>query len=188
MDEKTESGWGSMNEIDALKEYLKAQSFAVLCVGMDVGHGIEAVVIVKSSRDLLDGLRAAQARPELAWLVDRTEAGPILCLVTRTHAETVGSLAGETYFDPTSDLDRDLLKRLTEQTAVRMVYLDEDAEVVWLAEVAWDEIRRLEAEQVLDRAEQILDRTKGYDFARAKELFQDSVTLDDLLDRAFPQL
>ena len=184
---KYEAGWGSAADVESLKRHLGAQSFAALCIGMDLGQGTEPVLIVKSSRDLLHSLRAARAEPEVAWLIHRTDLGPVVCLVVRTQAEGVGSLAGETYFDPAGEGDRELLGSMTSRTRLRVVFLDEDMEIDWVAEIPWDEVRRLETEQVIDRAEELIESAKNYDFLKAKESFQDSVPLDQLLARAFPQ-
>jgi len=184
---KHDAGWGPAAGVESVKRYLEAQSFAVLCVGMDLGQGTEPVLIVKSSRDLLDSLRAAGAQPEVAWMVHRTDLGPVVCLVVRTQAEGVGSLAGETYFDPAGEGDRELIGSMTSRTRLRVVFLDEDMELEWVAEIPWDEVRRLETEQVIDRAEELMESAKSYDFSKAKENFQDSVPLDQLLARAFPQ-
>jgi hypothetical protein len=184
---RAEASWGSAVDVESLKRHLEAQSFAVLCVGMDLGQGVEPILIVKSSRDLLDSLRAAGAAPEAAWLVHRTDLGPVICLVVRAQAEGVGLLAGETYFDPAGRGDRELLRSLTSRPRLRVVFLDEDLELEWPAEIPWDEVRRLETEQVIDRAEELLESVRSYDFLKAKESFQETFPLDQLLAKAFSQ-
>ena len=56
-----------------------------------------------------------------------------------------------------------------------------------MAETAWDEVRRLETEQVADRGEELLERTEDYDFEKAKALFQEAFPLGRLLERVLPR-
>ncbi|NTU59931.1 MAG: hypothetical protein HGA98_02605 [Deltaproteobacteria bacterium] len=170
---------------EELKAYLDSVSFAALCTELDLGHGPEAVLVVKSTEDALTALRDHGARVELGWVVEATDAGPVVCLVLRARAEGVGDLVGEIYFDPSSAEDRETLSRFQRQDAVRAVFLDEESAAVWTASVAWDEIRKLEAEQVDDRAEELLERAEHVDFDEARAAFQGSVPLEALLARAF---
>ncbi len=177
-----------MQVSDEVKAFLRTQGFAVLVLELDLGQGPEAVVVVKSTRDVVAALRERGAPVELGWVVERTEDGPVLCLVLRCEQEGVGELAGEAFFDPADPADLALLRRLATQERLRAAFLDEDLEPVWVAAVAWDDVRRLEADQVRDRAEELLEQAPGYDFARAKERFHRDVPLDRLLSRALPGL
>ncbi|GAB4266859.1 MAG: hypothetical protein Kow0092_19930 [Deferrisomatales bacterium] len=172
---------------EELKAFLQAQAFAAVCLAVDAGEGKEAVVLVKSSRDLTSGLREAEAAPELGWVVEQTRRGPVVCLVLRAEGAAVGDLSAEIYFDAADPADGDLLDHLARQPRVRVVFVDEEIEPVWMAELPWDEIRRLEAEQVRDRAAELLERSPVYDFEQAKELFQTRTSHGRLLARAFPE-
>ncbi|MDW7709149.1 MAG: hypothetical protein SCH98_01650 [Deferrisomatales bacterium] len=174
---------GMVNE--EVKRFLRGRDFAVLCVVLDLGGGPEAVVVVKSTADLLAGLRLAQAPVEMGWALERTPHGPVLCLVVRCAGDGVGELAGEAYFDPADQEDLSLLERLAGQERVRAAFLDEELQPVWLAEEEWDEVRRLETEQVRDRLEELRERCRQYDFEAAKRAFQDELPLARLLDRVF---
>ncbi|MHB8766365.1 MAG: hypothetical protein ACYDA8_18790 [Deferrisomatales bacterium] len=176
-----------MRVSDELRQYLKSQPFAALCLVLDLGNGDEAVVVVKSTADLLAGLRAAGAAAEVGWVVERTPRGPVLCLVGRASAPEVGELAAEVYFDPADPADGELVALLAGQARLRVAFLDEELSSPWVAEVPWDEVRRLEAEQVWDRAEELLERVTDYDFEAAKEWFQEELPLGRLLARAFPE-
>jgi hypothetical protein len=181
-----ESEFGAMRITEEVKTYLNDLSFAVLSVAEDLGSGPETLLLVKAGRDLVEGLRDAEARVEVGWVVEQTASGPVLCLVLRAEDEGVGELAGEVYFDSVHAEDRNLLDLLGTQSLLRTVFLDEDLEVVWLASVAWDEVQRLLVDQVRDRVEDFLEQTDDYDFERAKEHFQEVMALDKLLERSFP--
>jgi len=172
---------------EELKDFLRSQGFAVLCVELDLGQGSETVVVVKSSRDVVEALRARGAPVETGWQVQATPWGPVICLVLRCRHPEAGELAGETYLDPAAEEERDLIARLGSQERFRVAFLDEELSPVWLAEVAWDEVRRLEAQQVVDRGEELLERAEELDFARAKEHFQQAEPLDRLLSRLLPE-
>lgn len=171
---------------DELRSYLEQAPFAALCVALDLGHGREAVLVVKSTGDLLESLRAAAAPVDTGWAVEETPHGPVVCLLVRCAKERVGELLGEIYFDAASPDDREMLELFGSQAVVRAVFLDEDAKAVWSAEVGWDEVRRLHAEQVADRAEELLERAEACDFAAARIAFQEQLPLDRLVARAFP--
>ncbi len=168
-------------------EFLRQQSFAVLCLELELGRGPEAVVVVKSTGDVVGSLRERRAKVAAGWTVHGTAHGPVVSLVVRAGDDRVGELAGEVYFDVGSDEDQALLQRLAGQEVLRFAFLSEDLEPVWLAETAWDEVRRLETEQVTDRAEELLERTEDYDFEKAKTLFQEAFPLDRLLERVLPR-
>lgn len=174
-----------MNE--TVKSLLESQPFAVVCLSVDLGNGEEALLLVKSSTDLIVSLREASAPVQFGWVVERTERGPALCSVIRVRDEAVGELAGEVYFDPADEADRELLKRLSTQARLRAAFLDENLGVAWLADIPWDEVRRLQVEQVCDRAEELLERTEDYSFEEAKALFQDRMPLGRILQMAFPK-
>jgi hypothetical protein len=158
----------------------------VLCVSADVGQGEEAVILVKSSRDLLSGLKEAQVPVDLGWVAENTSKGPCVCLVVRAQGADVGELVGEVYFDAGDEEDRRLVRLLGSQPRLQVAFLDEELDIAWLVALPWGEIRRLEAEQAWDRAEFWLERSPEYDFQGAKALFQESVGLDRLVERAFP--
>ncbi len=168
-----------------VRRFLRGQDFAVLCLEIDLGLGPEGVVVVKATRDVLDRLRDARARVEVGWALEQTTRGPALCLVIRCAAGEVGELAGEAYFDPGDEGDVGLLERLAGQERLRAAFLDEELEPAWLAEAEWDEVRRLETEQVRDRAEELLERSQEYDFEAAKGMFQEDFSLEPLLARVF---
>lgn len=170
---------------EELKAYLEEVPFAALCVALDLGHGEEAVLVVKASGDLLSSLREAKAPVKAGWIVEATDQGPVVCLLVRSESPGVGELLGEVYFDASSPEDREMLDHFGRQEAIRAVFLDDDAKAVWSAEIPWDEVRRLEAEQVADRAEELLERAETYDFAAARDGFQEEVPLDRMVARAF---
>lgn len=171
---------------EEVRAFLEAQAFAVVCLDLDLGRGREGVIVVKASGDLLSGLDRSQARIDTGWIVENTESGPILCLLVKVGGEGVGELAGEAYFDPADDEDLAMLRRLAGQERLFVVFLDEAIAPVWTVEVAWDELKRLEVEQALDRAEELLETSEIYDPERARNTFQRSFSLDQLLSRAFP--
>jgi hypothetical protein len=172
---------------EELKDYLGSQGFAVLCVELDLGQGEEFVILVKSTGDVIGALRERGARVEVGWRVAPTPWGPVVCVVLRCRHPEVGELAGETYLDPGAPADRGLLDRLATQQRLRVAFLDEEVCPAWLAEAAWDEVRRLEAQQASDRAEELLERADTVDFARAQAHFQDAEPLDRLISRLFPE-
>jgi len=175
-----------MQVSDEVKAFLRTQGFAVLALELDLGQGPEAVVVVKATRDVVGALRGREAPVEVGWLVERTDDGPVLCLALRCEEAGVGELAGEAFFDPADPDDLALLGRLATQERLRVAFLDEELEPAWVAALPWDEVRRLETDQARDRAEELLERAPGYDFARAKERFHRDVPLDVLLGRALP--
>lgn len=175
-----------MRVTDEVKSFLEAASFAVVCVTAELESRNETVVLVKSSRDLIDSLRSAGARVEVGFVDERTDRGPVLCLVLRAAGSGSGDLVGETYFDPTDEADARLFEQLGAQEILRVAFLDENMDLCWAAEVPWPELRRLEAAQVWDQAEGWLEDVESYDLEAAKELFQNSSGLDRLLERAFP--
>ena len=171
---------------EAFKEYLKGQAFAVLCLEMDLGSGPEAVLLVKTDRDLAEGLREASAAVRLGWVVQDTSAGPLVCLLFLCGQEGVGELGGESYFDVGAPEDRDLLGRLAAQERLPVTFLDEGLEVVWFQALPWPELDRLAVEQAVDRAEELLERAENVDFEAAREELQGQFTLDQLVEKAFP--
>ncbi len=172
---------------DELKGLLETLPFAAVCLPLDLGRGPEAVLVVKATADLLGGLKAAEAPVAVGWVVEATARGPAVCLVLRAEAPGVGELAGELYFDPSDPGDDEALGLLAAQERLKVTLLDEDLHVAWVADVPWGELRRLEAEQVRDRAAELLERCPEYDLEAARALFQDAVPLDRLLARAFPE-
>ena len=170
---------------DELRSFLEGVPLAALSVALDLGHGPEAVLVVKSTRDLLGALRGAAAPVDAAWVVENTDHGPVACFIVRVRAPQVGELLGEIYFDASSPPDLEMLGLLVGQENVRAVFLDDDVSVSWVAEVPWDEVRRLEAEQVADRIEELLERSPSADFEAAKRSFQDEFPLDRIVSRAF---
>jgi len=172
---------------EEVKGFLRSQGFAVLCLELDLGQGPETAVVVKSTRDVVEALRDRDAPVETGWRVRATPWGPVVCLVVRCRHPQAGEVAGETYLDPAVAEDRELVERLEDQERLRIAFLDEELSPVWLAEAAWDEVRRLEAEQVGDRAAELLERAEQVDFDRAREHFQQEEPLDRLLARLFPE-
>ena len=170
---------------EEIRDFLHDTPFAVLCRPVDVGQGEEVVVFVKSSRDLAQGLRTSGAPVEVGWVAENTPRGPCVCLVLKVEAPSVGELAGEALFDPADEDDRRLFGLLSSQARLQIAFLDEELNLPWLTQVPWDEVRRLETEQVWDRAETWLERTKDYDFEAAKEHFQAGLGLDSLIAKAF---
>lgn len=175
-----------MNVSDELKQYLRSQAFALLCLSLDLGQGEEALLLVKASRDGIAGLRAAAAPAEAGWVVERTDQGPVACLVLRIQHGDAGELSGEVYFDAADERDRELLGHLAAQPRLRVALFDEELDIAWLTEVPWGELQRLQVDQVRDRAEEFLERSGPRDFERAKELFQAALSHDQLLARALP--
>jgi hypothetical protein len=171
---------------DDVRRFLEGAPLAALCLPLDLGRGQEAVLVVKGTLDLLEGLRAAAAPVDVGWVLEPTARGPVLCLVVRSGAAGVGDLLAEVYFDVADPGDALLLERLAGQAGLRVAFLDEDLGVAWAPELAWDEVRALEADQMRDRAEELRERTEAYDFDAAKELFQEALGLEGLEARAFP--
>lgn len=174
-----------MKVSEDVKEFLRQRDFAVVCLELDLGSGPEAALVVKATGDLLADLRKAEALLEVGWAQERTPGGPVVCLVLRCAASGVGELAGEAYFDFSDEGDLDLLERLGGQERLRVAFLDEDLAPVWLAQAPWDELLRLEAEQVGDLAGELGERGMPYDFQAAKADFEERVPLDRLLARVF---
>jgi hypothetical protein len=171
---------------DEVKGFLAATSFAVVCVAAELEGRQQPVVLVKASRDGVEALRAAGAGAEVGLLAERTARGPIVCLVFRLEAEGAGQLVGETYFDSADPEDARFFELLESQELLRVAFLDENMEMVSVFELPWSELRRLEAAQTWDRAEEWLEGTESYDFDAARELFQASTRLDALVARALP--
>ncbi len=171
---------------EEVRAFLEAQAFAVVCLDLDLGRGPEGVVVVKASADLISGVKGEARRVDTAWIVERTESGPVLCLLVRVGKGGVGELAGEAYFDPGDQEDLSVLRRLLAQDRLFVAFLDETLVPAWTAELPWDEVKRLGVEQALDRAEQLLEETEIYDPDRARRSFQADFSLDRLLSRAFP--
>ncbi|MBI5014920.1 MAG: hypothetical protein HZB55_05435 [Deltaproteobacteria bacterium] len=170
---------------EEVREFLEAASLAALFVPLDLGRGEEAVLVVKSTRDVLEGLKAASPPIELGWVLEPTERGPALCLAVRVRSPGIGELLAEVYFDVTDPADGNLLERLASQTRLQAALLDEEMDVVWVAEVPWDEVRALESDQMRDRAEELAERTEAYDFESARSLVHETVSLEQLAARAF---
>lgn len=175
-----------MQVSEEVRRFLADQAFAVVAMNLDLGSGEEVVVLVKTRRDMAEALRAARAPVETGWVVETTAHGPVVCWLVRCEASGAGDLVGEVYLDPADPSDLGLLESLARQERVRVGFLDEDLEPAWVAELAWDEVRRLEAEQVRDRAEELLERAEVYDFEGAKDAFQERYSLDALVERVFP--
>jgi hypothetical protein len=176
---------GAVTVGEEVKAFLRERDFAVLCLELDLGSGPETALVVKATGDLLAGLRKAEAPVEVGWAQGRTPDGPVACLVLRCAATGVGELAGEAYFDFSDAGDLVLLERLGRQERLRVAFLDEELSPVWLAEVPWGELLRLEAEQVRDLADELGERGAPYDFQAAKADFEERLPLDRLLARVF---
>lgn len=174
-----------MKVSEEIKEFLRERDFAVVCLELDLGGGPEAVLVVKSTGDVLGRLREAQARVEVGWAQGRTPDGPVACLVLRCASKGVGELAGEAYFDLAGEGDLALLDRLGVQERLRVAFLDEDLAPVWLAQADWGEFLRLEAEQLRDLADDLGERGAPYDFQSSKAGFEEQVPLDRLLVQVF---
>lgn len=163
-----------------VKKYFEGTSFAFLCLSLDLGAGSETVLLLKSTRDLLEGLKAAAAPVRVGWKAEQTPAGPVACLCLLAQDPAVGELFSETYFDVGDDGDRELLTSLSAQPRLKAAFFGEETELVWLADVPWGDLERLVAEQVFDRAEAWLEDTEEPDFDRARTLFQETVSLERL--------
>lgn len=168
---------------EEVKEFLKSAPFAVLAAVLDLGKGPETVLLVKSTADLLGTLRGADVPVRVGLAAERTEAGPAVCLYLCVRAEGVGELVGETYFDLFVEEDHEALARLGGQERLKAAFFDEDLSLAWLADAAWDELDRICAEQMCDRAEQLWEEAGEFDPARARESFQALFPLDDLVRR-----
>jgi hypothetical protein len=165
---------------EELKQHFEASPFALVCVTLDLGAGPETVLLVKSSKELIAGLKEAKAPVRVGWLVQKTEAGPVPCLCLLAEAGGVGELMGEVYFDLLDDNDRVAFQALGGQARFKVALYDEDMELGWLADAAWGDLERLYAEQAFDRAEELLEKAEAPDFYRARELFQELVSLERL--------
>ena len=167
--------------------YLKNEAFVLVALPLDLGAGEETVLLVKTRRDFVEALREKNAPVRAAWSVENTGRGPVVCWLVRAEDPSVGDMVGEVFFDPADPDDVRMLDLLASQERVRVAFLDENLEPVWLADLDWDEVRRLEADQVRDRAQELLERAEDYDFEAAKGLFQEAHSLDALVERLFPE-
>jgi hypothetical protein len=168
---------------EEVKDFLKSAPFSVLAAVLDLGKGPETVLLVKSTADLLESLRGADAPVRVGFAAERTDAGPVACLYLCVRAEGVGELVGEAYFDLLVEEDHESLARLGGQERLKVAFLGEDLSPVWLADATWDELDRVCAEQACDRAEQLWEDAGEFDPARAREAFQDRFPLEDLVRR-----
>ncbi|MBI5444472.1 MAG: hypothetical protein HY900_25080, partial [Deltaproteobacteria bacterium] len=126
---------------DEVKAFLEAASFAVVCVSAEIEERTEAVLLVKSTGDVIDSFRAAGAGVRVGVVVERTASGPVVCLVFRAEGETAGDLVGESYFDAADPEDGRLFDLLGSQEVLRIGFLDENLEMRWVAELPWGEVR-----------------------------------------------
>lgn len=170
---------------EEVRRFLEESALAALCFPVDLGAGAEAVLVVKAAGDLIGALREVDAPVETGWVVEGTSRGPVVCLAVRATAPDVGELLAEVYFDVLDPADEQLLQSLASQEGLRTVFLDEEMAVAWAPRLAWSEVRRLEADQVRDRAEEFAERCEECDFGAARELFQEAVALAGLEARAF---
>ena len=60
---------------DYIKLYLESSEHAFLCVVLDFGTGEEVLCLVKTTADLVGGLRGADATVRAGWVVEMTEQG-----------------------------------------------------------------------------------------------------------------
>lgn len=163
-----------------LVEYFKEAGFAVILAKVDLGEGGETVVLVKSTSELIMGLKNVGAKPSAGFLTEKTEAGPVVCLAMACEAPGVGELLGETYLDIFDEMDTALLESLAVQKRLKMAMYDEELSLAYLAELTWGDIERLSAEQSLDRAEELAEKTAEADFDRALDIFQSSVSVETI--------
>ncbi|PLX41554.1 MAG: hypothetical protein C0608_05300 [Deltaproteobacteria bacterium] len=170
---------------EEIKEYLKGAEFAFLCLKMDLGGGEENILIVKSTGELLRGLKGENAEVRVGWLTEATEAGPVICLTLVSKSSASGELVGETFFDVFEDEDYDALKDILSQPRLKVAMFDEGMEVAWLAEAVWGELERICAEQALDKAEEAAGKVENPNFSLARELFQEKVPMDTLVASAY---
>ena len=170
---------------EEIKEYLNAAEFAFLCLKVDLGGGEENILIVKSTGDLLRGLKEENAEVRVGWIAEATEAGPVVCLTLVSRSKSSGELVGETFFDVFLDEDYEALKEILSQPRLKVAMFDENMDVAWLAEAIWGELERICAEQALDKAEEAASKVEKPDFTRARELFQEKVPMDTLVSSAY---
>ncbi len=159
-------------------DYFRESGFAVIIAKLDLGEGTEAIVLVKSTKELLDGLKSSKAVPAVGFITEKTEAGPVVCLALACEAPSVGELLGEAYLDIFEEGDEELLKMMAAQPRLRVAMYDEELSLAYLTQTPWGEISRLSAEQALDRASELAEKTKNPDFDRALDLFQSKVPVE----------
>ena len=94
---------------EEVRAFLEDATFVTLCLPVDLGRGEEAIVVVKASGEVLEGLRDAGADVAVGWVVEDTARGPVACLVVRATAPGLGELDGEAYFDVGDQGDWNLL-------------------------------------------------------------------------------
>jgi hypothetical protein len=172
---------------DDLKQYLESVSFAVLCVTLNLGDGEEVLVIVKSTKDLIGKLKGAAAPVRLGWLVEPSEAGPVLCMCIKSRVKGVGELMGECYLDPLSLDDIEQLEQMCQQEQLKVAFFDEDMEIAWVATPGWTMIDRLYAEQSLDKARALSEDVTAPDFQQALDTFKETVPLERLEGAFLPE-
>lgn len=169
---------------EGVKNYLETAGFALIMVLVDLGAGDEPVIFVKSTRDVLLGLKEADAAINSAWVVDPTECGPVACLAVTSLASGKGGFSGEIYFDPFEEGDFEMMNRSGPAERMMLAAFDEEMELVFLSRLKWGELYRLAAEQAADRAGELAERALAdgleIDFHRAMELFKEKWPLEKL--------
>lgn len=169
---------------EGVKNYLETASFALIMVMVDLGAGEEPVIFLKSTRDVLQGLKEAAAPLKAAWVVDRTGNGPVACLAVSAEVEGVGGFSGEIYFDPFEEVDLEIMNRAASAERIMAAAFDEEMGLVFLSGLKWDELERLEASQAADRAEELAENALldglELDFDRAMAAFKEKWPLKKL--------
>jgi hypothetical protein len=172
-----------MNLDPELLEYFNNCDFAVICLRLDLGAGEEGVLLVKSTGELLEGFRKASAKPDVGWIVEGSEYGPVVCLCLHCVSEA-GEILGESCFDVFDEGDASLLELVSRQKRLKVAMYDEKLELVYMTDARWDELLQIVAQQVLDRAEELAEKTENPDFSRAIEHFQSVVSLERIAEAA----
>ncbi|TAL18243.1 hypothetical protein EPN96_02860 [bacterium] len=172
-----------MNLDPELLEYFNNCDFAVVCLRLDLGAGEEGVLLVKSTGELLEGFKKASAIPAVGWIVEGSEHGPVVCLCLHCISEA-GEILGESCFDVFDEEDASLLALLSQQNRLKVAMYDEKLELVYMIGARWDEVMQILTQQVLDRAEELAERTATPDFSKSIEHFQSAVSLEMIAEAA----
>jgi hypothetical protein len=166
---------------DEIKSYMESVPFGMLAVKLDLGAGLESVILVKSTRDLLSSLREKKAAVNIGWVVNPTEAGPVACMCLTSTGDGIGELVGELYFDVLIDEELEMIETIGTQERLMAALFDEEMDLVWATEIKWGDLAQLYAEQAGDRARELGENAtrEGVhaDFKKASELFRDEVPL-----------
>lgn len=169
-----------------VKNWLKEASFAMTPVKLDLGKGEEAVILVKSTKDVINSLKGAKAPVRIGWVVLPTGKGPVACLCLNAESAGVGSIFAESFLDPVADTDYSLIQSIGGQERVKAAFFDEEMEMLWAPDVEFGAIERLLAEQAADRADELAERAMLFnlelDFQEAVQFFQTEMPLEKLLE------